>query len=200
MNIPLDADVHCTDGPGGHTTAIVVEPQAQQATHIVVQHHGSNYLIPFAAIAESGAGGVQLRWSLAELAGAAPFEEVAYVGDEAAGGVPVPSAVVPFALDPEYAVEAVELSYLRVEQVPEGQVAIHREASAEATDGRAGEIDGFTVDQATGQITHVLFHHGHLWAKHHVAVPASTIAHIRTDVVMLSLDRSAVSQLPDISS
>lgn len=200
MNIPLDADVHCTDGPGGHTTAIIVDPQTQRVTNVVVEHHGATYLVPFTAVAESGTGGIQLRWSLAELAGAAPFEEVAYVGDEAAGGVAVPSAVVPFALDPQYAVESVELSYLRVEQVPEGQVAIHRDSSAEATDGRAGEIEGLAVDQATGQITHVPFHHGHLWAKHHVAVPASAIDHIRTDVVILNVDKSAVSQLPEVPS
>lgn len=96
--------------------------------------------------------------------------------------------------------EAVELSYLRVEQVPEGQVAIHRNAFVEATDGRAGEIDAFAVDQGTGQITHVMLHHGHLWAKRHVAVPASAIDHMLADAVVLNLDKAAVSGLPDVSA
>jgi hypothetical protein len=199
MNIRLNAEVHCPDGAGGHTTAVIVDPLAQQLTHIVVESHETTHLVPFAAIAHSGDTGVQLHWTQSQLAQAAPFEEVVYVGDEGSGVVAPPSAVVPYTLDPEYALEAVELSYLRVEQVPEGHVAIHRNAAAEATDGRAGEIDAFAVDQATGQITHVMLHHGHLWAKRHVAVPVSAVDHVLADTVVLNVDKAAADQLSDVS-
>lgn len=198
MNIRLNAEVHCPDGVGGRTTAVIVDPLAQQLAHIVVESHETTHLVPFVAIADSRSGGLQLHWTQSQLAQAALFEEVVYVGDEASGVVAPPSAVVPYTLDPEYALEAVELSYLRVEQVPEGHVAIHRNAAVEATDGRAGEIDAFAVDQATGQITHVVLHHGHLWAKRHIAVPISAIDHMLADTVVLNVDKAAVDQLPDV--
>ena len=37
MEIPLQAQVACTDGVGGHAAYVLINPVAGQVTHLVVQ-------------------------------------------------------------------------------------------------------------------------------------------------------------------
>lgn len=203
MDVPLNAKVRCTDGAGGKVTVIVVDPATQHVTHVVIENKGVEVLAPIDVITASGPDHIQLSWSLAELAQAAPFEQVVYVGDEAsaeaAGLYAVPSIAIPATLDTEYMTEAVEISYLNLEQVPPNELAIHRGASVEARDGRVGQVDEFVIDADSGQITHVVLRQGHLWGKREVTVPLSAIASIHEDVVYLNLDKAAVERLPHVS-
>ena len=80
MNIPLNANVHCSDGAAGRSTVIVVDPRTETVTHVVVDSQGTEYLVPIDVISESGTDHIQLRWSLAELAKAERYDKVVYVG------------------------------------------------------------------------------------------------------------------------
>ena len=198
MNIPLNANVSCFDGAAGRSTVIVVDPHTEKVTHVVVDSQGTEYLVPIDAILESGTDHIQLHWSLAELAKAERYDKVVYVGDGSAGGLGVPSMVYPTTMDAGFMTESVELSYLNEEQIPENELAIHRGAHVEASDGRVGQIDEFLIDSATGQITHLVLRQGHLWGKKDVTVPLSAIDRIQEDVVFLKLDKAAVEQLPHV--
>ena len=198
MNIPLNADVRCSDGAAGRSTVIVVDPHTETVTHVVVDSQGTEYLVPIDVISESGTDHIQLRWSLAELAKAERYDKVVYVGDGSAEGLGVPSMIYPTTMDAGYMTESVELSYLNEEQIPENELAIHRGAHVEASDGRVGQIDEFLIDSATGQITHLVLRQGHLWGKKDVTVPVSAIDHIQEDLVILNLDKAAVEQLPHV--
>jgi sporulation protein YlmC with PRC-barrel domain len=198
MNIPLNANVHCSDGVAGRSTVIVVDPHTETVTHVVVDSQGTEFLVPIDVISESGADHIQLRWSLADLAKAERYDKVVYVGDGSAEGMGVPSMIYPATMDAGYMTETVELSYLNEEQVPENELAIHRGAHVEASDGRVGQIDEFVIDLATGQITHLVLRQGHLWGKKDVTVPVSAIDHIQEDLVILKLDKAAVEQLPHV--
>jgi hypothetical protein len=37
MDIPLNAEVHCTDGVCGRSTYVIVNPVNEQVTHVVVR-------------------------------------------------------------------------------------------------------------------------------------------------------------------
>ena len=37
MDIPLDAEVLCTDGAGGRSTCLIINPVTKEITHLVVQ-------------------------------------------------------------------------------------------------------------------------------------------------------------------
>ena len=37
MDMRIDAVVRCTDGPGGHSTCVIVNPVTGQVTHLVVK-------------------------------------------------------------------------------------------------------------------------------------------------------------------
>lgn len=40
MDIPLDAEVRCTDGAGGKTVQVVLNPVRREVTHVVVRQEG----------------------------------------------------------------------------------------------------------------------------------------------------------------
>jgi hypothetical protein len=84
------------------------------------------------------------------------------------------------------------------ERIPVGDLAVRRGARVEATDGSAGHIDGFLVDETSEHITHLVLSEGHLWGHKDVTVPVSSIDRIEEDVVYLKLDREGIAHLPMI--
>ena len=44
MDIPINAEVRCADGPCGRSTYVVIDPASRQITHVVVKEDG----FPFA--------------------------------------------------------------------------------------------------------------------------------------------------------
>ena len=202
MDIPLRVEVRCSDAVCGKSVAIIVDPNTEQVTHIVVQTAGSDYLVPIDAISESAPDHIQLRWSRTELEAAEPFERQEAISAEeqimqmqamsgsyvswSAGGVPG-----------EYMAPVPIPSTMEVEQIPESERALHRGADVEATDGRVGQVDEFLIEPATGKITHVVVRQGHIGVKKDVTIPVAEIDRIEDDVVYLKLDKHAVSQLPN---
>ena len=55
--------------------------------------------------------------------------------------------------------------YIDVEQVPYGELGIHRGSHIEATDGHIGHIGEFIVNPENEHITHLVLCEGHLWGK-----------------------------------
>jgi sporulation protein YlmC with PRC-barrel domain len=202
MDIPLDVEVHCTDGPCGKSTAIIVEPNTEKVTHLVVQVEGSQYLVPIDAIAESASDRIQLGWSRQELAAAAPFEKSVFAGEDlgayAAPGMTGASIAWPYGSDGEYMLEAAAAAYVPVEQIPEGERAIHSGAYVEATDGGVGQVEELLIDPGTGRITHLVLRKGHLWGKRDVTIPLDQIDRVEDDVVYLKLNKQAVGALPGV--
>jgi sporulation protein YlmC with PRC-barrel domain len=202
MDIPLNVEVLCTDGACGKSTAIIVEPNTEKVTHFVVQVEGSRYLVPIGAIAESAAGRIQLHWSRQELAAAEPFEKTVFAGEDlgayAAPGMTGASIAWPYGAENEYMLEAAAAAYVPVEQIPEGEGAIHSGAYVEATDGGVGQVEEFLIDQATGRITHLVLRKGHLWGKKDVTIPLDQIDRVEDDVVYLKLTKEAVGGLPGV--
>jgi sporulation protein YlmC with PRC-barrel domain len=199
MDIPLDVEVHCSDGACGKSTAIIVEPNTEKVTHFVVQAEGSQYLVPIEAIAVSAANRIQLRWSRQELAAAPPFEKAVFAGEDlgayAAPALAGPSIAWPYGAENEYMLEAAAAAYVPVEQIPEGERAIHSGAYVEATDGGVGQVEEFLIDPATGRITHLVLRKGHLWGKKDVTIPLDQIDRVEDDVVYLKLSKEAVGEL-----
>jgi sporulation protein YlmC with PRC-barrel domain len=202
MDIPLDVEVRCSDGACGKSTAIIVEPNTEKVTHFVVQVEGSQYLVPIEAIVDSTADHIQLRWTCQELAAAPPFEKAAFAGEDLGAYVVPrmvgPSIAMPYGADNEYMLEAAAAAYVPVEQIPEGERAIHSGAYVEATDGGVGHVEEFLIDPGTGRITHLVLRKGHLWGKRDVTIPLDQIDRVENDVVCLKLSKEAVGELPGV--
>lgn len=203
MDVPLDVEVNCSDGAHGRSAAIIVDPETEQVTHFVVQVEGTEYLVPIDAIAESSPSRIRLRWSRDELTRAEPFvKEVP--ADEAqldllAAGMAGSSVLGPYTSpDSAYMAEALAGATMSEEQVPQNELAIHREARVEATDGDVGQVDEFMIDAETNRISHLVLRKGHFWGKRDVAVPVDQIDRIEDEVVYLKLDKAAVGQLASV--
>ncbi len=197
MDIPINAEVRCADGPAGRSTCVLINPVSDNVTHIVVQEKGFlglERMVPLELITESTPQVIHLRCTRQELAKFNSFLESAFIRDDVS---PFVYELGEFRLWPFVEPEDGMVS-LDIEQLPPGELGIHRGAHVNATDGRIGQVNEFLVDPSSGHITHLVLREGHLWGKRDVTVPVSAIDRIEDDEVYLKLDKPGIEQLPAI--
>jgi uncharacterized protein YrrD len=197
MDIPIHAKVLCEDGGAcGHTTYVVINPVTEKMTHVVVQRTiwpNDQRLVPIELVTESAQDHIHLSCSKEQLAKMDTFIETEFVKAEVTQFL-----ADPYVLNWPFQYTDVERIPVEHERIPVGDLAVRRGARVEATDGSAGHIDGFLVDETSEHITHLVLSEGHLWGHKDVTVPVSAIDRIEEDVVYLKLDREGIAHLPMI--
>ena len=194
--LPVDAQVECTDGHAGFVSTIIIDPVHQAVTHIVVKtSKDSDHKIPVDQIERTDQETIYLKCSLAELNQMDIFTETHYVKS----GNPDYSMYMSGAYESPY-VTNIEEDYVPVEeeQVPVGELAIHRGTKVEATDGDVGILEEFIVDANTGKVSHFILRKGHLWGQRDVTIPMTAVDHSEGDKVFLTLDKEAIAALPSV--
>jgi hypothetical protein len=197
MDIPIDAAVQCTDGVGGRSSYVVLNPVTREVTHLVVKESTFprlERLVPVGMVAETSSDQIHLTCSQQELHGLESFIETEFLPGEfpyAAYGLGE------YRLWP-YILSNDALAPVEHERVPPGELAVRRGSHVQATDGNVGQVDEFLVDRDTEQITHLVLREGHLWGQKDVLIPVSEIGHIDEDRVYLTLSREEVANLPSI--
>lgn len=196
MEIPLNADVFCSDGSAGHVTRIVLNPLTREATHIVVRESspfGTERVVPIESIVESVHDRITLRLTRKELGAFQRFMVTEYVALEHE--------------EPEIAASQGTIFLwpwsplgprtIAVSEpgVPPDELSVRRGFEVDATDGRVGTVDEFLINPKHGTITHLVMRVGHLWGAHDVTIPIAQIASIGADSVQLKLDKHAVTGL-----
>jgi sporulation protein YlmC with PRC-barrel domain len=209
IDISVEANVTCTDGPCGKCTYVVVNPVKEKVTHLVVRPSTPPHierLVPIDWVTETDAEIIELKHSKDELAKQERFEETEFIKTDsttpyganemlpAGGGL----GTVPFVVWPYATAERPEYIRMEHEHIPESERAVRRGASVEATDGGVGHVGEFLVSPEDDQITHLVLHEGHLWGKKDVSIPVSAIDRIEEDVVFLNLSKDEVGALPSI--
>jgi hypothetical protein len=173
MNIILNADVRCTDGDGGKAEALVLHPLTKVASHLVVELKGlgrHQVLLPLSYVAESSAKRITVRCARADLAQMAPFIKLVRVEGE---GLDVLDAQALVGAQRQSGTGFQDFDFagagssktVEMEAVPEAEIVVRHGIAVEATDGTAGEVDGFTLDAQSGQITALALREGHLFKK-----------------------------------
>ncbi len=201
MEIPINAEVNCTDGVYGETTCVIVDPISEQITHVVVQENRGEYaehLVPIAQVVDAAPHQVRLRCTQAELAAMPDFVEQQFKR------VPMPFVrypaeqymVWPYVI-PDGA--GTVLTPVRRELIPNNELALHRGSWVMATDGHVGEVEEFIVDPADAHITHLILRKGHFWGHKDVSIPVTEIDRIEADTIYLKLNKHAIGQLPPIA-
>lgn len=196
-HIPLEAKVECTDGPCGKSVAIIVHPIQRQVTHLVVDDKTAQRLVPMDQVLETSSDSIRLRCSQAQLAEMEPFIETRYVESR----LPVvPAAGIMYAeyMPPLATLEEPALVEVEEERVPLGQLAIHRGATVEASDGPVGKVGELVTDPQGVEISHFVLQEGHLWGKEEVTLPLSAIDFVQADTVYLKLTKHDIGELPAI--
>jgi hypothetical protein len=202
MEIPLNAQVECTDGICGSSAYVLINPVIEEVTHLVVREDSSNteYIVPVEVVAETIADTIQLRCSKADLEKMDPFIKTEYIQEKApaypeyhqgmyfgAGSTYLAPYVVP-----EMTVQVP----VEHQQIPPGELTVRRGTRVDATDGYVGKVDEFVVNPENGNITHLVMREGHLWGQKDVIIPVSELGENRLDTIFLKLNKQQIEALP----
>lgn len=187
---PLHAKILCTDGPEGELTAIIVHQARREVTHLVARYREDQRVVPIAYVASSDGHTIRLHCSDSEMENMMLFSEEQFIHQH-------PEEI----LQPAY--EEYPLGYspyltpLVIEHIPEGEIAIHRGETIEATDGPIGHISELQVAQDDKHITHLVVQTGGLFHRHELSLPQTAIDHITDEGIYLKWDKQTLEQLPN---
>ena len=205
MQIPLNAQIECTDGIYGRSAYVLIDPVIDHVTSLVVKMDESpnaEYIVPVDFVTETIANTIRLSCSKAEMEKMDPFTKTHYIQEKVperfsryGGGYGIGSLYyMPYAT-PEVTVYEKE----EIQQIPLGELSVQRGTRVEATDGYVGHVDEFVVNPDTGRITHMVMREGHLWGQKDVIIPLSALAPMgetSEDTVLLKLDKQQIETLP----
>ena len=84
MEIPLNVQVECTDGVCGRSAFVLIDPVADQVTHLVVKEDASNkeYIVPVDLIAKTITDSIRLRCDKAKLEKMHPFIKTKFIEEK----------------------------------------------------------------------------------------------------------------------
>ncbi len=187
IRFPLHAKILCTDGPEGELTAVIIHQERREITHLVVRYRDEQRIVPIEYLARSEGHTIHLHCSDDEIQAMTPFAEEQFIHQQ-------PEEV----LQPAY--EEYPLGYspyltpLVIEYIPEGEVAIHRSTSIEATDGPIGHISELQMGPQDRQITQLIVQTGGLFHRRELSLPLAAIDHIADDGIYLQWDKQTIEQ------
>ncbi len=209
MNIPMKATVKCTDGEHGKTSCYIINPVTHELTHVAIDTGSlmspEDRLLSIKHITDTDEDSITINLSKDELENQDPFTALNYIGPKSVDAAAVETGyrslysgdafVMQPYTEPNYDYTA---GYTPVEQVPADELAMHRGAVVEASDGKVGTIDEFIIDPKNNHISHIILREGHLWGSKEVTIPLKNIAHVVDDIVQLDLTKDEVDALPDV--
>jgi len=205
MNIPLNAQVECTDGVCWHVIGrsvfILINPVIDQVTDLVVKEDASphtEYIVPLDLVAETTADTIRLNCTRAELEKMEPFTKTTFIQEKIptmnfgyrGGGIGT------YFYLPYITAKTIMQMPVEHQQIPLGEMAVRRGTRVEATDGYVGKVDELVVGPDHGYMTHLVMREGHLWGKKDIIIPLSALGDIRDNTIFLKLDKRQVESLP----
>ena len=197
-DIPIKAKVECTDGPCGQSTNVIVNPVSHTVTHIVVHDKSlpdnPTRLVPVGKVASVTPQQIKLNCTKAEVAQLSPFIVSNFIQESASGQAYASGE----GYHSQYVINDTAYDSVQEENIPAGELALHRGMHIEASDGKVGKLDALVLDPTSGDITHLLLREGHLWGKKDVAIPISAVDFCDADSIYLKLDKAAIKALPAV--
>lgn len=200
----LGQAVTAEDGPFGELADIIIDPQTNEISHLVVEPHHKHLQSRLVPLWLTSIDGDDIHVALdnrhlLELSRCA-FSQFITLGDPIDLGdywetsnltihaLPYWSTIAPAAWQPLQ-------GDAQFDRVPKGEIEVRRESGVRTEDGHiVGHVEGMVV--ADNHMTDVVVTSGVPGLRHHVVVPLSAIARIGADEVLLSIDRDAFHDLP----
>ncbi len=195
MDISINAKVDCTDGQCGRVTRVIIKPNTEEITHLVISNEimpETDYLVSIDHVSGSTSGQIHLSCSRAELSKMPIYDKVEFVP----AVLPTYNGY-PFMMWPYYAPMSADIP-LEKDHIPSDELVIRRGARVEARDGHIGRVDEFLINPENDHITHLVLREGHLWGQRDVTIPVGKIEHYEGNTVYLSLDKNEIESLPSI--
>jgi sporulation protein YlmC with PRC-barrel domain len=201
MEIPLNAQVKCTDGTVGHSIFVLINPVFDELTHVVVRENLSSieYLVPIEFVSDTSDDVIELSCNKAQFKMLDPFIKKEYVENK----VPYTDSR---ASNMAYGMGTFFWPYVTADlkvkvpvkqkAIPPEELALRRGARVEATDGYIGKVDEFLVDIEKCHITHLVLREGHLWGKKEIIIPISAMKETKENTVFLNIPKEKIETLP----
>ena len=82
MDIPVDAEVQCTDGPAGRSICVLLDPVGERITHVVVEEKdfpNTERMVPVEWVTESTPDQLMLKCTREEFSALTPFVRTEFV-------------------------------------------------------------------------------------------------------------------------
>lgn len=195
IDIPPHAKVYCQGDLIGTTRYVILDPQNNKITHLVVSPDNDPYyeerLIPISWVKQSSSNDIELSCSCEQFFQAERFTETK------------PASEIQHFLGYDYpawpGLTPYNIQLILKKWVPKGELAIQNGSEVQATDGNAGYLDEFVISIPAYHILQLVLRRGRLWGKKEIAVPAEDIEQISQDgTIHLSLDGDALNHFPTI--
>ncbi len=204
IDLPMNAEVQCSDGLAGHSTHVVVNPISKHITHLVVKGNwpfNQEYMVPIEQVDETAPGWIRLKCSNDDLQDMQAFVSEEYIPTRIPDFDSWQESYVawPMVLPaPGYSDFVHTVVAVQHDNMPEGELSLHRGAKVEATDGYLGLVDELLVNSHNMHVTHLILRERHILKRREVAIPVSQIDHVDEERVYLKLDKKTVEELPTV--
>lgn len=198
----IGANVYTTDGQAGKLMKVVIDPDTERVTHLVVEKgflQKTDRVVPIEALGEIADDGIHLTMSTADLEQYPQFSENEFrVPDPGwereSYQVDDPAHVLRWGI--HYAPPMVDEYVLTREEevkggVDDDQPVIGKGMAVYDRDGEVGVVETLQVDETTGSITHLVVKHG-LLGPHYV-VPMAAVSSISDTGVNVDLTREELA-------
>jgi sporulation protein YlmC with PRC-barrel domain len=185
----IGAPANCSDGFCGELRRVIIDPDTQAITHLVIEpkhRREPGRLVPIHLV-DATLGQIGLRCTIAEFGQLDPADEFDQVQGRGEG-IPDETGRPPMGVSHPARVVIHDV-------VPVGEVEVGKGARVHALDGEIGRVEGFVVDPGDHRVTHVLLQEGHFWGRKKVAIPISAVARA-DDGVRLNITKQQVEDLP----
>jgi uncharacterized protein YrrD len=196
LEIPINADVYCADGQCGHSLCVIIDPRKDRITHLVVRKNHAPHdeiLISTHMIELANSDMIQLKCSKKDLEHMQKFIEEEFVHFNKPAIIYQPNSYMVWPIESSEDITKL----VKHENIPFGEMAIHKGSHVFATDGRVGQVDDFMVKPENDLITHIVMKEGHLWNQREIAIPIKYIKHIEDDSIYLTIDQAQIEGLPE---
>ena len=211
----IGTEASCSDGAVGKVCRVIVDPVAEEVTHLVVEpehRRDLGRLVPLDLV-DGAAGEVRLHCTRAEFGQLEQAQETHFMpatsGYEGYGYGPDQVDYWPhyclgggmglggLGIGGTGAGSGSPAQMVTSDAVPLGEVDVRRGDPVHATDGDIGRVQGLVIDRRSRHVTHVLLQEGHLWGRKDVAIPISAVAST-SGGIRLTIARQQVQDLPPV--
>ncbi len=199
FEVSMGASVYGQGEKCGRVARLVVDPEARQLTHIIVEDgllKKNAHIVPFDAIETAARDRVDLGMGRDEVNNCSQYRQV-----NVAHTVQTGQGAMPLGSDSFSAGGAVPTGTTQVrEKVHEGISprlrVLERNTPVVSVDGTIGPLEHLLVSSSSGEITHLVARHGALRLSHPL-IPAERIQSFDDERIFVNLLNEDLNSLPD---
>lgn len=195
FELPVMAEVQCSDGLCGRVVSLVAREDPLQITHLVVEDGAdppTRRLVDIGDIVDTNPQRVAIKLSSADLSVAQSLTQTVMVAEEITTNMRSPS------MGDFTAVKEPRMMTIEQEQLPPGGVTVDNHTEVRSSEDSVGRLDMLLIERGSGLVTHLLIHESGLLNNKRLTIPAGAIDRFSGATIRLNLSHAQVESLPAV--